>query len=49
MLLSDDVEKASEEITKGIDVNVKDPEGISALHIAAEHGELKNFFFWILI
>lgn len=35
MLLPDDVEKARKEIKKGIDVNIEDPEGNSALHVVA--------------
>lgn len=37
--MSGDVEKAKEEIRKGIDVNSKGPDNYTALHVAVENGE----------
>lgn len=38
------MEKAKEEITNGIDVNIEGSQNFSALHIVAEYGELKRFY-----
>lgn len=37
-----DQKKVEQEIRKGIDVNIKSPEGFIALHVTAEYGELKK-------
>lgn len=40
--MSGDVKKAEEEIRKGINVNIKGPFELTALHLATEYGEFKT-------